>query len=96
MMDSKPHSERLAHAREAIGMDENVSGAAQTFCDEARGIFDGLVEQFEVYREFYAAWWEVEKGVIDFDLHSEAVTRLSEAHAAVIRLDPNPSSSPGK
>lgn len=49
-----------------------------------------LKEQFEVYREFYAAWWEVEKGVADFDLHSEAVTRLSEAHAAVIRLDSNP------
>lgn len=40
---------------------------------------DDLQEQNEALREFYLAWRDVENGVIDFDLHAEAVSRLRAA-----------------
>jgi hypothetical protein len=55
---------------------------------------DALVEQLDAYREFYAAWWEVEKGVTDFDLHAKVVERFREAQDGVARLESNPASTP--
>lgn len=55
-----------------------------------RATIRGVVERAERAEEknrrlmeFWEAWWAVETGVNDFDLHTQAVMRLERAEAAV-------------
>lgn len=92
MTDSTPQSRPdVALIQEALEYQEKHSLEGPLF-PEAQEELRRLVEQLQTFREFYEAWWVVEQGVANFDLHSEAVTRLSEAHARVLRYASSPAS----
>lgn len=51
---------------------------------------NGLEEQLETLREFFDAFEEVEGGIVDFDLHNEAVMRMRAAREAVYAMVSSP------
>ena len=60
--------------------------------ENAADLLLDLVEQLEVLREFYDAWWAHENGIVDFDLHHSQVERLRAAANAAFRLTHPPDS----
>jgi len=58
------------------------------FIAHARSDVPELVREVRRLREFYEAWREVQNGIIDFDLHNEAVDRLEAAEQAILHPDP--------
>ena len=102
---SEPHSRSEAgwYVRDALDwLDEFTGGEGGPYLvTEAMGALNhalvslvSLEEQLETYCEFYEAWWVVEEGVTDFELHHDAVTRLRAAMDAVVALGSSPASSP--
>lgn len=46
-----------------------------------------IFDENEMLWEFYNAHWEVEKGIVDFDLHANAVERLRKAQNAIAKAN---------
>ena len=44
---------------------------------------DELLKKVEIFQEFYDAHCEVERGLLSFELHNEAVMRLRKAQEAI-------------
>jgi hypothetical protein len=74
------------HANEFIARLQESNAALK----QNRATIHGVVERAERAEEknrrlteFWEAWWAVETGVNDFDLHTQAVQRLERAESAV-------------
>ena len=64
-------------------MSEDHPIAADSYIAELTDERERLLQRIEKLEEFFAAHEAVDQGLVDFDLHNEAVDRLDRARDAI-------------